>query len=63
MVAALGDFEALIRARSGDAIDQPMFAIDAAGPPARPFVAERLGLADALERRSSSFRSLAWQWK
>src|SRR5262249_8564047 len=48
VVAALRDFE--LRGIAFDPVDQAVLAGDPARPPSPPFVSQRLGLADALER-------------
>ena len=45
MVPALRHFERLRFPLAGDAINQSMFAVDAAGPPAAKVAPERLGFA------------------
>lgn len=45
VIPALRHFERLRFALAADAIDQPMFAIDPAGPPAAQVPAKWLGLA------------------
>ena len=55
MIAALRDFERLCVALARRAIDQPVFDVDAAGPPAGEIAAKGFGLAGAREEMAPAF--------
>jgi len=55
MIPARRHFERLPVALATHTIDQPMLAIDAAGPPAGQRAAERFGLAGAAEGIAQAF--------
>ncbi len=55
MIPALGNLKRLRIAFPHDAVDQPLFPIDPAGPPLGHVSTQRLGLTRALERMTSTF--------
>src|SRR6476469_9781108 len=61
MIAALRHFERLNFALAIDAIHQPMFAIDTAGPPAAQVSTQGFGLAGAAEGIAHAFLEQAIQ--
>lgn len=54
MEPALRNFEPLIFAGTGNAIDQPVGMIDSSRPPALKFTFQRLGLTCSLERMAAA---------
>lgn len=56
MIAALRDLQRLRLPLAAHPIDQPMLAVDAAGPPAAQVSAQRFGLAGAAKGIAAAFR-------